>query len=102
MVFDTDQFLFTEKSVYEYIRRIPEDEKAQICECRPVFLERVEDEDLLNGAGGYTQLPDAVQQALTDLNRAIFECDPISWEQADIAVDVDDLRDLARTRINRS
>ncbi len=102
VVFDTDQYLFTEDSVYEYIRRLPEDEEARICECRPVFIERVEEEDLLGGTGGYIQLPDAVEQALADLNRAIVRCDPISWEQADIAVDVEDLRDRAKTRINRS
>jgi len=99
VVFDTDQYLLDEESVYEYIGSVPEEEQIRICECRPVFLERVDEEDLLGGNGDVV-LPVHVERALAALNRAILQCDPICWEQTDIAIDVDDLRERAKLRMS--
>lgn len=97
VVFDTDQYLFNEQSVYEYIVGVSDHEQIRLCECRPVFMERVEQEDLLLSGDEDIQLPATVEHALADLNKAIMQSDPISWEQADIAVDVADLRASALT-----
>ena len=100
VVFDAQQYLFDQTAIYEYLAGRPETEKVRLCECRSVFMEPVGPGDLLMGCSGDIELPGAVQEALAGLNKAIMECDPICWEQADIAIDVADLRELAKTRVN--
>lgn len=102
VVFDSGHYFFDKDAVYDYIAGKPADETIRICVCRLVFLEPVAQEDLLMGRGGGLQLPDNVQQALDALNEEIEHCDPVSWEQADIAVDIADLRERARRRVANS
>jgi len=93
VVFNTDEYFFDEATVYEYIAGRSESERLRICESRAVFIEPVEAADLLLGGDGNIELPTAILLAIEDLNKAIRQCDPICWEQADIAVDIADLRE---------
>lgn len=55
-------------------------------------MKTVETEDLVGGCGGDFALPENVQLALNALNAEISTCGPVSWEQDEAAIDIEDLR----------
>lgn len=90
VVFDTLRFLSGDE-VYEYVNSRNTGADIRLCACRPVWMEPVEANDLTMGCGAEVVLPGNVQLALEALNEEIVACDPISWEQDEIAIDIADL-----------
>jgi hypothetical protein len=41
-----------------------------------------------------------VQRAVDALNHEISTCEPVSWEQDEVAIDIDDLRERAKAHTN--
>jgi hypothetical protein len=97
VLFDTSQYFFGD-SVYAYLSRLPAGADIRLCECQPVYMKPIDAEDLLIGTSGFVDLPENVQRALDQLNDEIATCDPISWEQSEVAVDLADLKERARMR----
>jgi len=98
VVYDTRRYFFGD-AVFDYINEHPDDEHIRLCLCQPIYLQPVDAQDLTLGvAGPDYELPAGVQQALGELNTAIAQCGPIAWEQANIAVDIGDLRLRAKHR----
>ncbi len=99
VLFDSAEFFFGEEAVFAFIDSQPSDLRFRFCACRPVYMEPIEREDLTFACGSDFELPHNVQQALDALNEEIATCDALSWEQDDIAIDFDDLKERAKLRV---
>jgi hypothetical protein len=99
VVFDTLRFLYGD-DVYEYVNSRKPGADMRICACRAVWMEPVEADDLIRGCGNDVDLPENIQKAIDALNDEIAKCDPISWEQDDVAIDLDDLVERAKAHAN--
>jgi hypothetical protein len=99
VVFDTLRFLSGEE-VYEYVNSREPGVDMRLCACRPVWMEPVEANDLTMGCGDEVDLPENVQFALDVLNKEIAACEPISWEQDEIAIDIADLIERSKAHTN--
>jgi hypothetical protein len=91
VVFDTNRYLYRDE-VFNYVSSLDPDTDIRICCCRAVYLEQVEPIDLVGGCAINCDLPSNVQRALDSLNIEISHTSPVSWEQADLAVDLADLK----------
>ncbi len=100
VVFDSATCIYSDE-VFAFIDAQPPDADIRLCACRPVYMEPVVASDLVLGCGGDLSVPENVQLALNALNAEISACGPVSWEQDEVAIDIADLKEHFKTRIEQ-
>lgn len=89
-VFDKSRYFTGEDDIRAYLDSLPVDsEPPRLCATAPIFLNKVTTYDL---AFGEVELEKDIQAALDHLNELIEVSAPISYEQRDTAIDLEDLK----------